>query len=103
MMWGLVPYFITEIANMRQLNARAETVEKLPLFRAPFAKRRCLIPATGFFEWQERADSSAMTFTLSPSGAFGSSLASRGRTAAQTTSCQRQSSSGPQTIRSGSA
>jgi putative SOS response-associated peptidase YedK len=38
------------------INARAETVEKLPLFREAFAKRRCLIPATGFYEWQKRED-----------------------------------------------
>ena len=38
------------------INARAETVHKLPLFREAFAKRRCLIPATGFYEWQERDD-----------------------------------------------
>jgi putative SOS response-associated peptidase YedK len=38
------------------INARAETVHKLPLFREGFAKRRCLIPATGFYEWQKRED-----------------------------------------------
>src|SRR4029453_7014928 len=38
------------------LNARAETVDRLPLFREAFAKRRCLIPATGFYEWQQRED-----------------------------------------------
>ena len=38
------------------INARAETVHKKPLFREAFAKRRALIPATGFFEWQKRAD-----------------------------------------------
>ena len=32
------------------------TVHKLPLFREAFAKRRCLIPATGFYEWQQRDD-----------------------------------------------
>ena len=37
-------------------NARAETVHKLPLFREAFAKRRCLIPATGFYEWQQHDD-----------------------------------------------
>jgi putative SOS response-associated peptidase YedK len=38
------------------INARAETVHEKPLFREAFAKRRALIPATGFFEWQKRAD-----------------------------------------------
>jgi putative SOS response-associated peptidase YedK len=35
---------------------RAETVDKQPLFREAFAKRRCLIPATGFYEWEKRPD-----------------------------------------------
>ena len=38
------------------INARAETVHEKALFREAFAKRRALIPATGFFEWQKRAD-----------------------------------------------
>lgn len=42
--------------GLPHINARKETVEKLPLFREAFAKRRCLIPATGFYEWQQRED-----------------------------------------------
>jgi putative SOS response-associated peptidase YedK len=42
--------------RIRHINARAETVHKLPLFREAFAERRCLIPATGFYEWQARED-----------------------------------------------
>jgi putative SOS response-associated peptidase YedK len=42
------------------INARAETIEKLPLFREAFAKRRCVIPATGFYEWQKREDPDLM-------------------------------------------
>lgn len=38
------------------INARAETVHTTRMFREAFAKRRALIPATGFFEWQQRAD-----------------------------------------------
>jgi len=45
-----------EKPKIPHINARAETVHKLPLFREAFAKRRALIPATGFFEWQARAD-----------------------------------------------
>jgi len=44
------------IPKIPHINARAEAVHKLPLFREAFAKRRALIPATGFFEWQKRAD-----------------------------------------------
>jgi putative SOS response-associated peptidase YedK len=54
--WGLIPFWMKEKPKVPHINARAETVPKLPLFREAFAKRRCLIPATGFFEWQARAD-----------------------------------------------
>jgi putative SOS response-associated peptidase YedK len=56
MRWGLIPFWMKERPKVPHINARAETVHKLPLFREAFAKRRCLIPATGFFEWQQRAD-----------------------------------------------
>jgi putative SOS response-associated peptidase YedK len=45
-----------EKPKVPHINARAETVDRLPLFREAFAKRRCLIPATGFYEWQQRED-----------------------------------------------
>ena len=54
--WGLVPFWSKEIPKIPHINARAETVHTLRLFREAFAKRRALIPATGFFEWQKRAD-----------------------------------------------
>jgi putative SOS response-associated peptidase YedK len=54
--WGLVPFWSKELPKVPHINARAETVHALRLFREAFAKRRALIPATGFFEWQKRAD-----------------------------------------------
>jgi hypothetical protein len=54
--WGLVPWFSKTMPKVPHINARAETVHEKPLFREAFAKRRALIPATGFFEWQKRAD-----------------------------------------------
>ena len=36
----------------RTINARAETVDKAPSYRQAFRKRRCLIPADGFYEWR---------------------------------------------------
>jgi len=54
--WGLIPFWMKEKPKVPHINARAETVHKLPLFREAFARRRCLIPATGFYEWQKRAD-----------------------------------------------
>ena len=54
--WGLIPFWMKEKPQVPHINARAETVHKSPLFREAFAKRRCLIPATGFYEWQKRED-----------------------------------------------
>ena len=54
--WGLIPFWMKEKPKVPHINARAETVDRLPLFREAFAKRRCLIPATGFYEWQHRED-----------------------------------------------
>ena len=54
--WGLVPWWSKAMPKIPHINARAETVHEKPLFREAFAKRRALIPATGFFEWQKRAD-----------------------------------------------
>jgi putative SOS response-associated peptidase YedK len=53
--WGLIPFWMKEKPKAPH-NARAETVDKQPLFRRAFAQRRCLIPATGFYEWQKRED-----------------------------------------------
>ena len=52
--WGLVPSWADDpsIGN-RMINARSETVATKPSFRAAFRKRRCLIPADGFFEWKK--------------------------------------------------
>ena len=51
--WGLVPFWAKDpsIGN-RMINARAETVAEKPAYRVSFRKKRCLIPADGFYEWQ---------------------------------------------------
>ena len=57
--WGLVPSWAKEesIGN-RMINARAETLLEKPSFRNAFAQRRCIIPASGFFEWGRAGDKS---------------------------------------------
>jgi putative SOS response-associated peptidase YedK len=51
--WGLVPSFAEDQGGGHHLvNARSETVARKPAFREPFRKRRCLVPATGFYEWR---------------------------------------------------
>jgi putative SOS response-associated peptidase YedK len=51
--WGLVPYWAKEASGgARMINARAETVAVKPAFRRAFAKRRCILPADGYYEWQ---------------------------------------------------
>jgi putative SOS response-associated peptidase YedK len=49
--WGLVPEGAPE-TDRGHVNARSETAWQKPTFRDAFARRRCLVPATGFYEWQ---------------------------------------------------
>ncbi|MFV0137899.1 SOS response-associated peptidase [Streptomyces sp. HMX87] len=55
--WGLVPSWAKDVkTGARMINARVESVHEKPAFRAAFARRRCLLPADGFYEWQQRED-----------------------------------------------
>jgi putative SOS response-associated peptidase YedK len=50
--WGLLPAWAPDLKfGNRCINARAETVAKLPAFRSAFRRRRCLVPVNAFFEW----------------------------------------------------
>ena len=54
--WGLVPFFtkdLKEVKGLSTINARAETITKAPTWREPFKKRRCLVPASSFYEWSK--------------------------------------------------
>ena len=51
--WGLIPFWSKE-EGRGMINARAETVTQKPSFRHAFSKRRCLVPASGFYEWKKK-------------------------------------------------
>jgi putative SOS response-associated peptidase YedK len=63
--WGLVPYWAKDrkIAS-RHINARAETVAEKPAFADSFQRRRCLIPADGFYEWQRHPDGARIPYFI---------------------------------------
>ncbi|QDU39428.1 Putative SOS response-associated peptidase YedK [Maioricimonas rarisocia] len=53
--WGLIPSWAKDSKiGYKMINARGETVASKPSFRAAFKRRRCLIPADGFYEWEKR-------------------------------------------------
>lgn len=79
--WGLVPSWAKDQSlGSKLINARVETVAVKPAFRRAFARRRCLLPADGYYEWQARDSRGARTrkqpFFISARG--GRSLAMAG-------------------------
>jgi putative SOS response-associated peptidase YedK len=70
--WGLVPHWAKDLSiGARMINARAETVAEKPSFREPFKKRRCLVVADGYYEWQ-KVDGKKLPwrYTLADGGLF---------------------------------
>ncbi len=64
--WGFVPAWAKDPQRARRpINARCETVATSPMFRTAFARRRGLVPATGFYEWQH-VGRSARPFAIRP-------------------------------------
>ncbi len=70
MRWGLVPLWwkksLSELPAT--FNARAETVAEKPMFRSAFKSRRCIIPASGFYEWTGEKGAKTPHYFSSPNG-----------------------------------
>ncbi len=54
--WGFTPRWMREKNRRGPINARAETARTTPMFRSAFARGRCLVPMTSFYEWQASED-----------------------------------------------
>ncbi|MEO3778071.1 SOS response-associated peptidase [Micromonospora sp. B11E3] len=65
--WGLVPPWASSPAGAaRMINARAETVATSRAYAPSFARRRCLVPADGWYEWVRRADGGRQAYYMTP-------------------------------------
>ncbi|WP_458096418.1 SOS response-associated peptidase [Roseomonas sp. WA12] len=75
--WGLVPRWAKDAKDgARLMNARADGVAEKPSFRDAFARRRCLVPADGFYEWLSPKEAEAKTKSRDPKQPFAVALAS---------------------------
>jgi putative SOS response-associated peptidase YedK len=75
MRWGLVPPTAKDLSSgSKMINARSETCAEKPSFKGPLQKRRCLIPADGFYEWKKASNGKSANqpylFTMHDDSAF---------------------------------
>ena len=69
--WGLVNFWMKDRKSaFKNINARAETVQKSPAFRTAFKERRCVVPADGFFEWTGPKESRMPVWYHKPDGSL---------------------------------
>jgi putative SOS response-associated peptidase YedK len=67
MRWGLIPTFAKDPKALPlMIIARAEGITTKPAFRNAFRRRRCLIPASGFYEWQKRGNGPRQPYAVRP-------------------------------------
>jgi putative SOS response-associated peptidase YedK len=66
--WGLVPLWAKDRRRFdaRCINARSETIATQPAFRDAFERRRCLVPADAFYEWQKTEDGKTLPYAIVP-------------------------------------
>jgi putative SOS response-associated peptidase YedK len=63
--WGLVPAWAKDARiGLNTINARAEEVETKPVFRAALKKRRCLVPADAYYEWQQTSPKTKLPYAI---------------------------------------
>ncbi|MDH5422761.1 MAG: SOS response-associated peptidase, partial [Acidimicrobiia bacterium] len=62
--WGLIPHYAKNRKTIH-INARVESVATKPAFRDSFTRRRCLVPADGFYEWERRPDDTKQPYFIS--------------------------------------
>ena len=69
MRWGLVPSWAKDTKiGYQMINARSEGIEQKPSFRKPFRSQRCIVPATGFYEWQKVSSSRKIPYYFTLAG-----------------------------------
>jgi putative SOS response-associated peptidase YedK len=67
--WGLIPTWAKDMSiGSRMINARSETITQKPAFKAAAAKRRCVLPADGYYEWMKGEDGKKIPFFLHADG-----------------------------------
>jgi putative SOS response-associated peptidase YedK len=65
--WGLVPFWAKDTSiGARMINARVETAHEKPAFRRAFGRRRCIVPADGYYEWQTGEDGGKQPHFIRP-------------------------------------
>jgi putative SOS response-associated peptidase YedK len=65
--WGLVPLWAKDLAfGPKCINARSETIATNKIFRDAFERRRCLVPADGFYEWQKLGGKTTQPYAIVP-------------------------------------
>lgn len=70
--WGLVPEWAADPSvGSRAINARSETIATKPSFREAFRRRRCLVPADAYYEWEQVGDKQPYRFALAQGGMQG--------------------------------
>lgn len=66
--WALIPHWVRDLSKpvYNTINARADTIREKPTYKTPFEKRRCLVSATGWYEWKKLNSKQKQPYHLQP-------------------------------------